>query len=214
MKAQSFREYLMLLLGTLWYGIFIGCIVLFSVLFVPEWNEISTQGHLYYFAIVAFFLFSLIFIHYNYLGERFFGKLRICKDKIKWSCPGYISVSMSYNEMEFIGIGDMDEEYHPPLTIRGDEGTFIYFSKSQIERKFRHKITRLRNKKGFIKYKYSDKLALVLMDVLDAEKQTSIRGFYYQMQNVDKQNQIEKQKRKRKKERLKQKNPAKKNLKK
>ena len=145
-----------------------------------------------------------LFIHYSPDGDRWCALLITYDDRIKWICPGYRSVTLKYDEIEYLRVDNLDNEVSPGMTFRGDETTYIYISQHPYPGKYFGKITRVRSKKGTIRFKYSDKLCEELTKHLPDDKCIALKAFYHKMQAHDEQERKCKEQEKRKKLRKKQ----------
>ena len=77
--------------------------------------------------ILVFMLIVCLYLHYTNCGERWFSKLQIFDDKIRWSCIGFFSVTLSIDEIQYAGIADFDDMNIGGLSIRGGQrNIFIY----------------------------------------------------------------------------------------
>ena len=137
-------------------------------------------------------------------GDRCCAILISYDDRIKWICPGYRSVTLKYDEIEYLRVDNLDNEVSAGMTFRGDETTYIYMSQHPYPGKYIGKVTRIRSKKGTIRFKYSDRLCEDLVRHLPNDKCIALKAFYYKMQAHDEQERKRKEQEKRKKLRKKQ----------
>ena len=133
--------------------------------------------------------------------ERAFGRLLIYNDRIVLKCPFRITKTMMIDSNIYVGVEDYNNSNHAIPIIRGDETSFIYFSTKPYPQEYHEKIHKLRNKKDFFKFYYSDEIALELLKVIPLNKSYLLNGFYQKMQASDRI--IKKEKRKRKSKRKK-----------
>lgn len=189
-KKRTFQNGLLFALGIVWAPIGFGGLAISIAAFVCASVFDYTQSEKLFFIVFGCIMIGLfLFVHYapGSLHSRLYSKLTVYQDRIKWSCIGYKSVSMNFSEIDFIGIADADEEDHPPLIIRGDESTYIYFAKAPVDYKYQHKIFRLRNKENFIVFKYSDKLYNLLSEYFSENDLRMVSAFYTKMQIADRE---------------------------
>ncbi len=189
-KKRTFRNGLYFALGIVWAPIGFGVLVVPIASFVgAAILDFTLFQKLFFIIFGCIMLGASLYLHYapGSLHARLYSKLTVYHDRIKWSCIGYKSVSMNFSEIDFIGIADADEEDHPPLIIRGDESTYVYFAKAPVDYKYQHKIFRLRNKENFILFKYSDKLYLLLTEYFPENDLRMVQAFYTKMQIADRE---------------------------
>ena len=108
---------------------------------------------------------------------------------------------MKIEEISYAGVEDFHLLNGGILKFRGDEDAFVYLSTSPFPKEYSGKVTLLKNKKGFIKFTYSDKLAEALMGVLPADKDNLIRAFYGKMKSQEMLNKQKKRNNNRNKKR-------------
>lgn len=200
---KTYRESIGRLLGLIWYmalgglSLFIECYSIYMIILHPD------LIFAYFIAIVI--MVWMIGLQYTHLGERFASKITFCKDRVVWRCFGHIPVIMKYDEMEYVGIETFDDLDRGMIDVRGDGTAYIYMSVEPYPENYKRKIIKLRTKKGFIKFKYTDGVAEALMDRLPVDKVEQVRGFYYKMKYLDSKNELfikqEKRKRARRKKR-------------
>ncbi len=198
---KTYREHIGRLLGCLWYPVmgggslfFVGysiCMIIVNPYLVAP-----------YFVTVGLLIW-FIGIQRTHIGERFASKITFYKDRVVWRCLCFLPVTMKYDEMAYVGIETFDDLDRGMIDIRGDGTAYIYMSVNPYPENFKRKIIKLRTKKGFIKFKYTDGVAEALMDRLPIEKVEQIRGFYYKMKYLDSKNEILIEQEKRKKARQK-----------
>ena len=128
--------------------------------------------------------------------NRAFGRLLVYEDKVVYKCFLRKNITMKIEEIKHAGVEDFHLLNRGVLKFRGDEDAFVYLSTSPFPDEYRGKVTLLKNKKGFIKFTYSDKLAEALIDILPAEKDNLIRAFYGKMKAQDMLNKQQKRKNK------------------
>ena len=114
---------------------------------------------------------------------------------------------MSVEDCEYVGLEDSSQYVYFRYSIqeaiwtirsRGDEMVYIYLSKAPFPKKYRHKAIAAPCNQEFIKFAYSDKLCLDLLEVLPAGKTSALRAFYNRMQAVDRANELKKRNKKKK----------------
>ena len=122
---------------------------------------------------------------YKLWFPRAFGRLLVYENKVVYKCLFCRTRTLTFDECEYIGVEDYIK-LNPGLpAVRGDEFSFIYFSKRPYPQKYVGKVTLLKNTKDFIRFSYSDALAKELIDILPADKDYLIRSFYGKMQASD-----------------------------
>ena len=108
-------------------------------------------GPVWQAVLFTIFMYSLlIFLHYNGLGANGFSKLTLYKNHMKWSCPGYLSVILQYDEIKYVSIEDNQRVKFgsTSVIIRGDEDSYICLSTFPISSEYKGKI--LKCKDGFL----------------------------------------------------------------
>lgn len=198
---KTYREHIGRLLGCFWYSALGGLSLLCEVYSIGM--IIAHPDYLLAYFVAIGVLVWFIGIQRTHLGERFASKITFWKDRVVWRCFGYIPVVLKYDEMEYVGIETFDDLDRGMIDIRGDGTAYIYMSVDPYPENFKRKIIKLRTKKGFIKFKYTDGIAEALMDRLPVDKVEQVRGFYYKMKYLDSKNEILIEQEKRKKARRK-----------
>ena len=117
--------------------------------------------------------------------NRAFGRLLVYEDKVVYKCFLRKTVTMKIEEIKYAGVEDFHLLNGGLLKFRGDEDAFVYLSASPYPEKYHGKVTLLNNKKGFIKFTYSDKLAETLIGFLPNDTHSLIRAFYGKMKSQD-----------------------------
>ena len=212
---KTYRETIGRMLGCFWFSIMgTGYLVSFWYLIVLLIQVASSIPEIMLICFVFIgLLVSLIWFQRSHLGERFASKITFFENRVVWRCFGFLPVVMKYDEMEYVGIESFDD-YDRRTYDSGDEWTaYIYMSVKPYPKEYRGKIIKLRTKKSFIKFKYTDGVAEALMDRLPVQKVEQVRGFYYKMKYIKLQEEQEraKEKIKRKKKREKRKRQREKN---
>lgn len=143
---------------------------------------------------VAIYVFFGVWIvwFFRYLGSRTLSWLKVTEDEIVWRSPFHFALKMRLNDCVYIGVDDMDDDNKVIPIVRGDEVSYIYFSSEPFPNKYKHKINRLKCKKNFIKFAYSDKLCEHLIKVFPQDKINKLTGFYNLMQAQDRINKNKK----------------------
>lgn len=141
-----------------------------------------------WFYLIALLIIIVMFF-YGIFDQAFynraFGRLLVYEDKVVFKSFLRKSITMKIDEIKYAGVEDFHLLNGGVLKFRGDEDAFVYLSDNPYPDEYRGKVTLLKNKKGFIKFTYSDKLAETLIDVLPAEKDNLIRAFYAKMKSQD-----------------------------
>lgn len=139
---------------------------------------------------------------------RLVSTLIVKNNCIIWHCPFRKTIKMSVEDCEYVGLEDSSQyvyfRYRTQAAVydalsRGDEMVYIYFSKTPFPKKYTHKAAAAPCKEGFIKFAYSDKLCLELLEVLPAGKTSALRAFYNRMQAADRVNKLKQQNKKKRK---------------
>lgn len=148
-------------------------------------------------AVLAICVFICGNNHYFY--DIAFGRLCVYEDKVVLRRFLRRPRVMTIESCKYIGVDDYSLLNRGLPISRGDEISYVYLSEQPYPQKYRGKISMLKNKKGFIKFHYSDKLAEALFAVLPDEKTCLLRSFYGKMKANDSLVQAEKRKNKKKK---------------
>lgn len=91
-----------------------------------------------------------------------------------------------YDDCRYMDVETFNKEAQRPI-IRGDECAMIYLSMDPFPEKLRGRINHLRCTNRIIRFPYSDKLALALIEAAPKEKTHMIQSFYGRMQFADRQ---------------------------
>ena len=125
------------------------------------------------------------FINNSNILDRAFGRLLMYDDRIVYRCPLRITRKIAKDECNYIGIEDYQALNRGFPIVRGDEISFIYFSNTPYPEKYKNKISLLKNEKSFIKFSYSDGLAIAVIEEFPKEKCYLVKAFYNRMQAND-----------------------------
>ena len=125
------------------------------------------------------------FVNSSKILDRAFGRLLFYGDRIVFKCPLRVTREIAKEDCNYIGVENYQALNRGLPTVRGDETSFVYFSNTPYPEKYKNKISLLRNNKGFIKFSYSDKLAITVMEEFPKEKCNLVKAFYGQMQAND-----------------------------
>ena len=206
MKPKKFRDNLwpifvfvevFFLLATL---ICIGILIFLVYMRVNGDKTLSTITFLFYcVCFIALTLDGLWLLNHNLFLPRAFGRLLVYEDRVVYKCLLRKTRVLRFEECEYIGVENFDKLNRGLPVVRGDETSFIYFSKNPFPQKYIGKVTTLKNSKDFIKITYTDKLAKALIDILPAEKDNLLRSFYAKMQAADRELNANKKRKKSKK---------------
>ncbi len=164
-------------------ALLISIVVAFICFAPPEYKTTKVWFYLIGMLIPIGGGFYGFFNHAFY--NRAFGRLLVYEDKVIFKCFIRKSITMNIEEIKYTGVEDFHLLNRGVLKFRGDEDAFIYLSTSPFPDEYRGKVTLLKNKTGFIKFTYSDKLAEALIDILPADKDNLIRAFYGKMKSQD-----------------------------
>ena len=155
----------------------------------------SIQAYLILIYIACFCLISTIL--FIIILPRILSTIAVKKNYIIWHCPFHKTVKILAEDCEYVGIVDSSESIRFRYDVqyaaygmasRGDAMVYIYLSKIPFPQKYIHRAVEVHCKEGFIKFAYSDKLCLELLEVLPASKTSALRAFYNRMQAVDRVN--------------------------
>ena len=91
-----------------------------------------------------------------------------------------------YDDCRYMDVETFNKEARRPI-IRGDECAMIYLSMDPFPEKLRGRINHLRCTSRIIRFPYSDKLALALIEAAPEKKTNMIQSFYGRMQFADRQ---------------------------
>ncbi len=95
------------------------------------------------------------------------------------------TITLTIEDCKYIGVDDYSLLNRVLPVSRGDEVSYIYLSEKPYPQKYRGKITALKSKKGFIKFRYSDALAEALLEILPDNKDYMLKSFYGRMKAND-----------------------------
>ncbi len=192
MKPKVFRDGLwpLMLLAVLFFasggGVCLACAI-------PFWCEIFIKNST--FKLLEIAIAVLVFSSgaigcfagatYHLWFDRVFGRLLVYNDKIVFKCFLKRTRKITIEDCKYVGVEDYSLLNRAFPVVRGDEISFIYFSDKPYPQKYHGKITALKNKKGFIKFYYSDALAEALFELFPSEKNYLLRSFYGKMKAND-----------------------------
>ena len=125
------------------------------------------------------------FVNSSKILDRALGRLLIYDDRVVFKCPLRITREIAKQDCNYIGVEDYQALNRGMPTVRGDETSFVYFSNTPYPEKYKNKISLLKNNKSFIKFSYSDRLAITIMEEFTKEKCNFVKAFYGQMQAND-----------------------------
>lgn len=190
MKPQRFYDTMMpiFILIEVVFGLF-GVVFMTSIgiaiiyLAPPEEMVRTLLYATFVFVVDVYWIFGFCFNRFIY--NRAFSRLLVYEDKVVYKCFLRKTLTMKVEEIKYAGVEDFHLLNGGVLKFRGDEDAFVYLSDNPYPDEYRGKVTLLKNKKGFIKFTYSDKLAEALIDILPAEKDNLIRAFYAKMKLSD-----------------------------
>ena len=148
---------------------------------------------------VAFAIFIFMCGNNHYFYDIAFGRLCVYEDKVALRRFLRKSRTMKIEDCKYVGVDDYSLLNKALPICRGDEISYVYLSEQPYPKKYRGKISMLKNKKGFIKFHYSDELAEALFEVLPDEKTYLLKCFYNQMKLNDRLTKAKKRKTKKKK---------------
>ena len=199
-------------LGRILCGMLLYPIILMTAafaIFALVYNIFHHVVNAFYSIGLVLLFANCIWLHYfSSFGERSLSKLIFYEERIVWRCFGFVPVKLKYKDIKYVGIATNDDSVSQnSIDFRGDGTAYIYMSIEPYPEKYRRKVTKLRTKKGFIKFKYTDGVAEALMDRLPSQKVEKVSGFYYHVKHIrakeEQECAKEKLKRKRKREKRK-----------
>ena len=164
-------------------ALLIAIVVAFICFAPPEY--ITLRVRLYLIGILLPILGGFYGLLNHTFYNRAFGRLLVYEDKVIFKCFLRKSITMNIEEIKYTGVEDFHLLNRGVLKFRGDEDAFVYLSTTPFPDEYRGKVTLLKNKTGFIKFTYSDKLAETLIDLLPNDKDNLIRAFYGKMKSQD-----------------------------
>ena len=166
------------------------------ILYINDFTLVEFGEFLLFFSGIT--IGALWFPLSELILPRAFGRLLIYEDKVVYRCPFRRKRTLKLEECEHIGVENYAKLNRGMPVVRGDEISFIYFSKKPYPEEFSGKITALKNSKDFIKISYTDKLAEALFEILPDNKDYLIRSFYGKMKANDRLAKIKKRNKKKK----------------
>lgn len=117
--------------------------------------------------------------------DRAFGHLLVYDDKVVFKCLFRITRTLAVEDVNYVGVEDYAALNRGLPIVRGDEVSFIYFSVTPYPQNYKNKISLLKNKSGFIKFSYTDELAILLLKVFSNKQVTLLKSFYEKMRAQD-----------------------------
>ncbi len=191
MKPQKIHDSLMpiMLLIEIFFGFGMLALAIFMGIlpfFMMPAEEVFSELLIYLIVMLGIAVgFFFWFVMSPFIFDRAFGRLIVYEDKVVYKCFLRKSITMKIEDIAYAGVDDFHRLREGILKFRGDEYSFIYLSKDPYPDEYRGKIILMKNKKGFIRFSYTDKLAEALIDILPAEKDNLIRAFYGKMKTQD-----------------------------
>ena len=207
MKRKRYIEPLWplsIFLGVLLVGFFFGLAFTIYLIFSQDGYVLTSYIG---FAIVLFMYLACI-TWFITIFPRLVSTLIVKNNCIIWHCPFRKTIKMSVEDCEYVGLEDSSQEVYfryrtqaaaYAALAREDFMVYIYFSKTPFPKKYIHRASAAPCKEGFIKFAYSDKLCLELLEVLPAGKTSALRAFYNRMQAADRVNKLKQQNKKKRK---------------
>ena len=192
---------LSIFLGVLLVGFFLGLAFIIYLIFSQDGYVLTSYIG---FAIVLFMYLACV-TWFIIILPRIVSTLIVKNNCIIWHCPFRKKIKMSVKDCEYVGLEDSSQyvyfryrtqEAAYAALAREDFMVYIYFSKTPFPKKYIHRASAAPCKEGFIKFAYSDKLCLELLEVLPAGKTSALRAFYNRMQAADRVNKLKQQNKK------------------
>lgn len=145
------------------------------------------EMYLTYIAIIALLILTFqFFFNSPRVLDRAFGRLTVYNDCVVYKCFLRPTRKLYYVDCAEIGVENYEALNRGLPVVRGDETSFIYFSKEGYPSKFHMKISLVKNSRKFLKTSYSDALCEELIKVIPEEKSAALREFYAKMIANDK----------------------------
>lgn len=207
MKRKRYVEPLWplsLLLGSL--VCIIWTIFAFGIYVFLKDNIQDIESYILLISIACLCIFSTVW--FITILPRLLSTLIVKNNCIIWHCPFRKTITMSVEDFEYVGLEDSSQEVYFRYSTqeaayaalaREDFMVYIYFSKTPFPKKYIHRASAAPCKEGFIKFAYSEKLCLNLLEVLPAGKTSALRAFYNHMQAADRVNKLKQQNKKKRK---------------
>lgn len=204
MKPKAFRDAVWpaFFVIEIFCVLFLACILGIAIYILLLEKENLMQGIIPTYLIIFELLWVIggggvvffCFVNSSLILDRAFGRLLIYDDRIVFKCPLRITREITKEDCNYIGVEDYQALNRGLPVVRGDETSFVYFSSTPYPEKYKNKISLLKSKKGFIKFSYSDKLAIAVMEGFPEDKCYLVKAFYSQMQASDRMMKQKKEK--------------------
>ena len=149
-------------------------------------------------AFIAIGIGGIACANYHLIYDIGFRRLYVYEKKVVLRCFLRKTITLTIEDCKYIGVDDYSLLNRVLPVSRGDEVSYIYLSEKPYPQKYRGKITALKSKKGFIKFRYSDTLAEALLEILPDNKDYMLKSFYGRMKANDSFAKAKKQKKKKK----------------
>lgn len=124
----------------------------------------------------------------------------VAEDYAEWHGLFRRKKRLYYRDCPFVDIETFNKEAQCDI-VRGDECAMIYLSTEPYPEDKRGRINHVYCSDTFIKFRYTDKLAEALLEVLPEDKATMIRAFYKGMKHKDEMLERERKERKKRRRR-------------
>lgn len=162
-----------------------GSVVLIEGAIEATSSQIALQYILGALMSVAVAIGGIACANYHLIYDIGFRRLYVYEKKVVLRCFLRKTITLTIENCKYVGVDDYSLLNRVLPVSRGDEVSYIYLSEKPYPQKYRGKITALKSKKGFIKFRYSDTLAEALLEILPDNKDYMLKSFYGRMKAND-----------------------------
>lgn len=190
LKVKKYREHLLLITGG---RLFLLSFVVFPLLMLVTIFQIEDMVFESPLQNVLFILFLCLFpiVPFTVLKpiwQRCFGTLVVDQEQIIFTGFLIRAIRMKIKDCKYVGLaafsdGILDGSVnHTTYNYLNTVHISIYFSVEPCPRKCKNRIDLFHCKKGFIKFRYTDKLCSHIMSVFPKSSTSELAGYYHMRQ--------------------------------
>ena len=173
-----------------------GSVVLIEGAIEATGSPIALQSILGALMFIAAAIGGFACANYHLIYDSGFRRLYVYEKKVVLRCFLRKTITLTIEDCKYVGVEDYSLLNRVLPVSRGDEVSYIYLSKKPYPKEYCGKITMLKSKKGFIKFRYSDALAEALLEILPNDETYLLRAFYGKMKSNDLLAKMKKRKKK------------------
>lgn len=200
MERKYFFEPYIAYMGIFEFCILIPCVFIYVIhKFIGVFLETPDIKYLLFLCFMLLLSGGLIWVNTTMFTPRM-DYLVVTGDYVEWHGIFRRKKRLCYRDCPFVDIETFNKEAQCDI-VRGDECAMIYLSTEPYPEDMRGRINHVYCSDTFIKFRYTDKLAEALLEVLPEDKARMIRAFYKGMKHKDEMLERERKERKKRRRR-------------